>query len=81
MLHVAHGGDREVPFSERREIEKWAAVGQGNLPQAFIKGKICERFGWTFAEYDDTDADELLRYLTLSRAADEVREALDMSNV
>ena len=78
MLHVAYGGDRKGPFSERRELEKWAAVGQGNLPQVYIKGRVCERFGWTFAEYDETDADELLRYLALSHAADEVREALNI---
>jgi len=30
-----------------------------------MKGDICEKMGWTFKEFDDTPADELLHYLHL----------------
>lgn len=37
----------------------------------FMKGNICKLFGWTFNEYEDQPADEVLGYMHLLSLYDE----------
>lgn len=40
----------------------------------FLKGRICEMFGWTFEQFDQQPADEVLQYISLKGVYEEIKE-------
>lgn len=71
-LRRGEGRGRDAPFSDRRDLAELVHTGGGAVPPLFFKGRVCEAMGWTFRDFDEQPADEVLQYWALRALCDEM---------